>query len=292
MIRARLFASLLLAVPSVVAAQAGSRDQLVPRQLAEALIGLNEGFRSARPELIVGALPPVLAGMVRLPGGSTVLGGMVSGGGTTGVIILDGPLNSVAGQFHRDLLSQGWEMPPEMDVSSSEFIDPPSSDRRIAAAGWPEMYCGRAGGTLSVQYQPDGFQRTQITLTRMAVNRCAEMREVLRLQSTGLGQEPARPKLLNHPDARNSPGACPEYMSMGDRSTSLGSQLPVVDILSHYTKQLADSGWTQIGNTVSAVFQKRDAIYSLLLEYQITIYAPSTGGGCRRVRTDLNGTSR
>jgi hypothetical protein len=78
---------------------------------------------------------------------------------------------------------------------------------------------------------------------------------------------------------------------MGDRKTSLGSQLPPSDILGHYAKQLADSGWKQTGTTVAAIFQRPDTS-GMIHEYQIVVHGPTTGPGCRSVRTDLNGSSR
>jgi hypothetical protein len=209
------------------------------------------------------------------------------------VVTVDGALNSIAPSFHKDLLAQGWEIPVDdpMDMFRSEFIDPPSSERRVVTDGRPEMYCGKAG-TLTVRYVPDGFQRTTIILASRAQNQCAIMRDQMFRSSLGGIEAPKRPVLVNLAAARNSPGACQNYnLGRGDRKTDLGSQLPPSEILAHYAKQLTDSGWTQSGTTVAAIFQKRDTS-GVLNEYQIVVHAPTAGAGCRSVRTDLNGSSR
>lgn len=290
---------LMLSAASSLAMAQANRDPLIPRELVEALVSA-ASYERPRPEIFVGVFPPALVPKVTLPASARILGGMnVQGGrsganGVVGIFIVDGTLNSAADAFHRSLLAQGWEAPvedPMMGFMRSEFIDPPSNDRRIADNGLPEMYCGRAG-TLNVSYQPDGLQRTQVTLTTSNVNQCAVNRDMMFRTRLGMGEEPKRPKLVNLPNARNSPGSCQNYnMGMGDRKTDLGSQLPPADILAHYAKQLADSGWSQIGTSVAAIFQKRDTTGSLL-EYQLLVHSPSNGAGCRSVRSDLNATSR
>lgn len=293
MIPSRFTAIALCIIPSFAAAQAG-RDALIPRELVEALINVSS-YGNSRVEVLVGVLPPALEPKVKLPAGAKVLGGMNFQEGATGVVLVDGTLSGVASDFHRSLLAQGWEVPVDdpMSFMRSEFIDPPSNDRRIVTNGRPEMYCGRAG-TLNVRYQPSGFDRTQITLGTTGVNQCAVMRDQM-FQSRAImggGAEPKRPTLVNHPAARSSQGACTQYnLGMGDRKTDLGSQLPASDILGHYAKQLADSGWAQVGTTIAAVFQKRDTS-GVLYEYQMVVHAPSNGAGCRSVRTDLNGSGR
>jgi hypothetical protein len=265
---------------------------MIPRDLAEALIA-RSGYGMERPQITVGELPATLGAKIKLPPGARILGGLTFSQGNVGVITLDGTLNAVAESFHKDLLAQGWEVPVDDPFAfmRNEFIDPPSNDRRITRNGTPDMYCGKAG-TLNVSYQPDGIQRTQVTIGSLGVNQCAERANMMFRTRMGMGSEPTRPKLMNHPGARNSPGACPEYnMGMGDRRSALGSALAPSEILAHYAKQLADSGWTQIGNTVAAVLQKRDTS-GTVLEYQLLVHAPANGAGCRSVRTDLNGTSR
>jgi hypothetical protein len=266
---------------------------MIPRDLAEALLA-RTGYGMDRPQIVIGELPPTLAPKVKLPSGARVLGGMTYAQGALAVVSVDGTLNSVADSFHKDLLAQGWELPVDdfMSFARSEFIDPASSGRPQTRNGMPNMYCGRAG-TLNVSYQLEGIQRTQVTIGSNAVNQCAERREMMfRGGMAGIGGGDARPKLVNHPAARNSPGMCAEYnMGMGDRRTDLGSQMAPAEILSHYTKQLVDSGWAQVGSSAAAIFQKRDSTGSLL-EYQLLVHAPGNGPGCRSVRTDLNGTSR
>lgn len=280
-----------IALPISLMAQ--PQSETVPRALAEALLA-RTGYGMDRPQISVGELPPSIAPKVKLPSGTKILGGMTFSQGALAVVSVDGTLNSAAEAFHKDLLAQGWEIPVDdpMSFMRNEFIDPPSSDRRVTRNGMPDMYCGKAG-TLNVSYQPDGIQRTQVTIGSTAVNQCAVQRDMMfRSSMGGMNRDQTRPKLVNHPAARNSPGSCQNYnMGMGDRRSDLGSQLAPSEILSHYTKQLADSGWTQIGSTVAAVFQKRDTS-GTLMEYQLLVHAPGNGPGCRSVRSDFNATSR
>jgi hypothetical protein len=283
--------AVILFVPSIATAQAG-RDALIPRELAEALIS-RAGYGMSRPEIVVGTLPQTIATKIKLPMGARILGGMTTQEGATAIVVIDGALNTAAEQFHRDVIAQGWEVPVDdpMDFMRSEFVDAVSTSRRMARNGMPEMYCGRAG-TLMVSYQPEGIQHTQVSIGTSGVNRCAENRDMMMRSRMGMGGDPKRPKLVNHPAARNSPGVCPQYnMGMGDRKTDLGSQLPPSDILAHYAKQLADSGWAQIGTTVAAIFQKRDTT-GAMQEYQLLVHAPTESPGCRSVRSDLNSSNR
>jgi hypothetical protein len=288
-------AFLLSLVATPAAAQGAASDELIPRKLAEALLasspyGMAMGS-SARPVIQVGNLPATMNPKVTLPPGAKVLGGVDMGEMSTGIVILDGPLTTAAQNFADALLSTGWEVMdqgPRMFFGGDEFIDPPGAQRKVIA-GAPETYCGRAG-TLMTRYEPEGIQQTRLTLTSMRVNRCAQMREQM-LQSRNMGmssRDVNRPRLVNPPGARNQEMQfCPNYnMGMGGRGAELNSQMTPQDLLTHYAKQMADSGWKVDGTGVTTAWTKADTA-GVLTEYQITIRTTVQNPMCRKIESEL-----
>lgn len=285
-------AALALALFAFLSATAASQNsgppELIPRELAEALLAVGGPGRT--PTILVGTLPPTVESKIVLPAGATVVGGMTSSvGSAVGILLLDGPLNSVSQQVHSDLLKAGWE-PQESRANmfmATSFIDAPSTQAR-AMIGNEGSYCGR-GGTLGVRFDPRGYSQTRLTVTSMAINQCAQMREMMRGAGMGMERGKARPVLVNPAGARTQEGSCPNYNSgMGDRGTDLISQLSPQDILAHYAKQMADSGWTA-GPSSAFGFWTRTDTSGMVYEYQISVQTYANMPMCRKVIGDLNG---
>jgi hypothetical protein len=284
--------SLSLLGAASASAQASASDELIPRKLVESLFAVSPYGSPGRPEFVVGTLPPTVQSKIVLPPNAKILGGMNTGDMAVGVIVLDGPLTTAADLFTKEILKSGWEV---MDQSSrmffgEDFIDAPTVQRR-AVAGAPEIYCGRAG-TLTTKYDPEGFAQTRVTITSMGVNRCAQMRDAMLGSRMGMRSEPNRPRLVNPGGARNQQAFCPSYnMGMGGRGTELSSQMTPQDILAHYAKQMADSGWKQNGTGVSASWTKTDTA-GVVTEYQVTVRTASENPMCRKVDSELRARSR
>ncbi|HET9424593.1 MAG TPA: hypothetical protein VFO55_04405 [Gemmatimonadaceae bacterium] len=279
--RAVFALSVVLSWP--VAAQSNATPELIPRPLVEALLG-------RATTLVVGVLPPAVESKVVLPPGAKILGGSTNPAMATGIVILDGALNSVAERFQDDLLKGGWEVMDQapMQFYGATFIDPPVAQRRAIATS-NETFCGRAG-TLTVRYEPEGFAQTRVHITSMATNRCAQMRDAM-LQSRADGG-PARlqpPVLFNPGAARSQMGICQANSfnySSGGPGAQLASTMHPAEILSHYAKQLADSGWKESGTVATGVWTRRDST-GTAMEYQITVRAPEDALPCRQVEANL-----
>lgn len=281
--------ALLSSMAGAVGAQAGPPSELIPRALVEGLLSSVYGGTNARPpEIVVGALPPAIQSKLILPSDARVLGGMIGVNSSTAIVMLSGPLNSVGDAFSKGLLANGWEVMDQapMRFYGSEFIDAPSGQRRTVS-GAPETYCGKAG-TMMVRYEPDGFTQTRVILTTYGVNRCAEMRDMmLRSRMSMGGARENRPTLVNPGAARNQQGICPSYNSgFGGQGTELSSAMSPQDILAHYAKQLADSGWKSAGTGVTAAWTRTDTS-GVVSEYQITVRDYPLVPVCRKVESEL-----
>lgn len=281
--RRRVVATVLCVIAaSSATAQSNPSPELVPRPLVEALLGRNTS-------VTVGALPPTVESKIVLPPGSKILGGSSNPNQAIGIVILDGALNTVAERFQGDLLKSGWEVMDQapMQFYGADFIDPPATQRRPMAAT-NETYCGRAG-TLMVRYEPEGFSQTRVFITSTGTNRCAQMRDaMLQSRPDGMPVRPKRPVLVNPGAARLQPMACQSAgfnSSWGGGPAQLASSMPPAEILGHYAKQLADSGWKESGTIAAGVWTRPDST-GTLMEYQITVVAPM-GSACRQVQGDL-----
>lgn len=271
----------------------GRSPEMIPRDLVEALFSAQQPT-GRPPTFLVGSLPPTLEAKVAFPKGAKVLGGLSDGtmGYSVGVLLLDGPLNSVVDKVHTDLVAAGWSTDDptvQQRLMRGDFVDAPSPQRR-PLSGAPEMYCGR-GGTLRLRFDPQGMAQTRLTVISSAVNQCAQMREAMMRSASigGMSREPKRPVLVNPVGARNQDGICPEYnYGMGDRSQGLTTQLSSQELLAHYGKQLADSGWKSGGESVSAFWTRTDST-GMVYEYKITVQSYAGLPACRKVNGDLNG---
>ena len=282
--RARVvIVALCLAATSRATAQ--QQSELIPRALAEALVGRYGG---GKPTIVVGSLPPTLESKISLPSDAKVLGGMADQSGATGIIVLEGPLNAAPDRLHAELVKRGWEPEDQSGQRmSGDFIDAPVGQRRPVSGGRPDTYCGRAG-TLLVNYAPEGFAQTRVTIGTTSDNRCAMMRDAM-LSSSRLGMEGRRraPVLMNPPAARLMDyGSCQQFnSSSGGPGAQLSSTMTPAEILAHYGKQLADSGWKEVGGGITQTWSRTDT--TGVREYQITVTTMSGNPMCRRVEAEL-----
>jgi hypothetical protein len=280
--------SLLLAAPS--AGQGNQSNELIPRTLVEAIFSAqNFGAGVGRsPTIVVGTLPPTVQSKIVLPGNAKVLGGITMEQMSIGIVVLEGPLNSVAESFQKDLLKNGWEVEDQgpMRFYGNEFIDAPSAQRR-PIAGASDTYCGR-GGTLMVKFDPDGFSQTRATITSLGFNRCSQMRDMMLRGGPGrMDRGAQRPTLVNPAGARNQQGICPNYnMGMGGQGTELNSNMTAQEIFAHYAKQLMDAGWKDAGSGHTGTWIKTDST-GTVTEYQISVRSSAASPLCRKVDAEL-----
>lgn len=284
----RLSILLLSSFVTQVAVGQAPPSEMIPRALAEALLAT--GGRA--PTIFVGALPPTVESKIVLPAGSRVLGGMSNPASATGIILLDGALNTVSEKFQAELVKAQWEVydPTMMQFYGREFIDAPTAQRR-AVTGSTETYCGR-GGTLIIRFEPEGFAQTRLHITSLGNNRCADQAsQMLQMQANREGPRmPKRPTLINPGAARNQMGICSGNSGFnsgwGGQGTELSSQLTPEEIFAHYAKQLADSGWKQTSPMIGAIWQKPDSTGSLM-QYELTVSTNPAVPMCRTVGSEL-----
>jgi hypothetical protein len=245
----------LLATSSflVIAASSarGQQDQ-IPKELALALIpfGANEGG-----EIVVGKLPPDLAGAITLPPGGRVLGSFMSLGYGQAVLTLPFAADSARGFVRQSLIEHGW-------VAREPMIPRMGGLQYGARGTQPTVFC-KAGTPEGINVTSQFYGReTLIRLTRnTGMSACdpettrgvTTSSVALVASSTFAGREAfmpltTLPPLWSPGDPMSSMRVCrpstnyggPPYQS---QEQSLRTALSAQDILAFYGKQLDSAGW-------------------------------------------------
>jgi hypothetical protein len=273
-----------LLLPVSVRSQGALRDQPVPRELVEALLASPMG---RAPSIVVGQLPPSMAGKLFIPPGARVLGGMYSNAFARTVFVSPERPESIAVAFRRELPKLGWTYfeRPTAFSGNGGFRDAPSTVA-LGTPAEPIMYCAPGRG-LMIQIESRTLTESLVSVMDTGNNMCAMMQD----QSRGprMYDRPRTPTLINPPGARSGYGSCESnnFSSSGSGGPEITTSMTPEEILNHYGRQLADSGWKQtpsVGLTRS--WTKTDST-GVEHEYEITVKTFGPGSSCRRISTEL-----
>ena len=284
---------LLVAVaPRIAAAQSqvGDGSDAVPRALAEALLESQAEMLSmfglgGRSRIVVGSLPAGLAGRLWIPPGATILGGSESSGGSVAVLRSSLPPDSLTRMYRREQLARGWTRPPAAQSPPTQGFAPAP-----AIGGDDEdntVFC--SGSTsLTIAIEPVGNLR-QITARASGLGPMAC--RAPRPESMSRFERPTYPTLVNPPGTGSGfRQSCGEWNSTGrGGATRLETSMTLVDILSHYARQLADSGWTPVGEprVVTRSWTRRDST-GTFSELTLTARTPASMQNCVEVEMGVN----
>ncbi|HEV8447889.1 MAG TPA: hypothetical protein VGQ44_13750 [Gemmatimonadaceae bacterium] len=264
----------------------------VPKALVEAVIDPIGAMRmmsgGARPRLLIGTLPSGLAQRLWIPPGSTVLGGIESSG--FGIAIIHSAMSedSLNAGYAREEPRMGWTLPPARTSAAPAmgFVQAPTTLAVVNGVVEGGLFCS-GGTTLSISVSPLDPLTREIRATAMNTSdmRCQTPASAPRTVIPG---RPNYPTLVN--PAGSGPGyvPCASWNSMGGGGTTrLQTNMSADDVLQHYGKQLADSGWTPgPDQSVSRSWSRRDSTGTLTQLTLTTRLAPSTPG-CVEVQMDV-----
>jgi hypothetical protein len=260
----------------------------VPRALVEALIdplGMTRMIAGGRPRLVVGAVPSGLAQRFWIPPGATVLGGMESSG--LGVVVIHStlPRDSLIAGYRREQPRLGWTAPQDPQPRAMMGFVPAAAATTLNDQNGT-VFCS-GGTTLSIGVAPVDPGTWEINATAIAIgtnDRCQPVTS--RVAPAWRAQYPT---LTNPPSSGNGFGQGCAYWnsSGGGGSTRLQTTMTLDDVLAHYGKQLADSGWTPTGTqTTTRGWSRRDST-GAVTEIVLTAQAQTTGPSCVDVRMEV-----
>jgi hypothetical protein len=272
-----------------------AQDQLIPKELVDGLLA-SRGIR--QPVMFVGELPREMVGRIYVPKGARILGGMSIGSSGTAVLLSNARRETIVAELEAELPKLGWKQfdPSMRSVTFGEFRDAPlpPNQMRIAASG-PQQFCGPNGG-MTVNVEPSGFADTRITVTATDVNYCTQSNMI----GTTINERPElalRPKLLNPPGARNDMTTCyrtsmDSFNSSYGGGTAVTTNMSLDALLDHYSKQLADSGWTTgREQRLSRTWTRPDS-GGRRVQYSITLRTIAASPGCVRIESMFERQSR
>jgi hypothetical protein len=299
--KATLLAVGLLGVAVQARAQSSRslNDPAVPRELVEALLS-NPAARS--PMIVVGEIPAPMVGKIYIPAGARVLGGTVSGSGAMTALAVPGRPDAVEAEFARELVKLGWTPFAQPSGNSSMtwgFADAPGQSMRsisaVGPAGYtpPLMYCG-SNSTLTMSIDPSGPAESRVKLTTTGSSVCATMEaqrvEMIRMRA-GEPVARMRPPVLTNPAGSRDMGSCPNLDRSGGGSARLNTPMTADELFAHYTRQLADSGWTPSpGTTVGREWTRSDSTgkHTVSLRVRSAPDAPN----CRELEMEMRSARR
>lgn len=228
------------------AAQAAAGADMVPRELAEAILRqASGGSMMTGAQLFVGQLPGGFTAPLDVREGS-IVGGFTMHGQSTVLVATtaspDAAIATVAGQ----LQTAGWKAGP---------LPPVGKGFQEAASASPHVFCSgnytvtvrafarAAGGTDLVVAQGPGASQACDSSMTTSVTRAtpAEMPTLVNPPGTG-------PMSSCFPSNRGTQVAFVGIGGMGSygTGTTLRTSLPPDSVLMHYARQLEDSGWTRV----------------------------------------------
>lgn len=235
----------------VALSSARAQQDQIPKELALALIpfGANEGG-----EIVVGKLPPDLAGAITLPPGGRVLGSFLSLGYGQAVLTLPLAADSARGFVRQSLIEHGWVAREPMSARMGGL--------QFGARGMqPTIFC-KPGTPDAINVTSQFYGReTLIRLTRNSgmsaceaeANRGATAVGVATVGIPMSAREAympltSLPPLWSPGDPMSSMRACRPATSNGpipfqSQEQSLRTALSAQDILAFYGKQLDSAGW-------------------------------------------------
>jgi len=268
-------------------------DSVVPRELFDAVLTMTGGMFGGRSQVVVGELPRSLGQRFFLPAGSRILGGVQGGVISIGAVVVPIPVDSVGAVYGREMQRLGW-------TKTVQTTGPSSWGFRQSPA--------RAAETNSLQFCSGSQMLAMLPVTRGVTNstritffvvgqECGPVSE----SRAAFTENPYRgaPVLVN-PASSQSQGISTTCSPSGRSSesssprTSLRTSMTSRDILDHYNRQLADSGWTLVPTTEGLVrsFWQRTDSTGARLEVVLTVSTNPSAPGCHDVEMSYRGSHR
>jgi hypothetical protein len=237
-------AALFLGLQVTTAAAQATPDTatMLPRELVEALVQ-PYGGGSNNTEFFVGKVAPALQPFLFVPTGARIIGSMASPSSTT--VVMSAPLNpiEITTQYEREQPKLGWTRPPAVNAMRGWGFGPPPS---ATPEGAGQEFC-HVGQSLRVVPFPNAAGSTRIIVTVQNFGGRCQMSN--RVVFVG-GQQPriALPALENPLGAPMNSVSCSRVSAIGSSTSSMTERLETpmtaAQLLDHFGKQLADSGWT------------------------------------------------
>jgi hypothetical protein len=252
----------------------------IPLDLATALI--SAGGLGGDPQILVGSLPGWVSNRLYTPAGARVLGAAFIGQTAVGVMALADAPEAVIAELKRELPGRGWQIPPPQPSYGGGFRSAPA----MLMSGSPTSIV------------PCGNQ--QMLTASAARHRGTSTLVLLRVAPAGQ-YGPCNPPQMPLGMPRTvfptlfNPAGAPDTRMTGDCSSTLGGSsgtstnlrtaMAAEAILSHYGKQLVDSGWKAAGDRATIVghaWTRTDSTGSPV-ELSLTVTASPRDSTCRDV---------
>lgn len=213
----------------------------IPLELAGALIA-SGGF-TTEPQILVGMLPGWMNSRVFLPPGGRVLGSAFIGSVTVGVLAVSEQPDIAIAQFKTELANRGWKTPPSPGYGGGGFRPAPPNTPVDQSPITRLMLCGGDQQMLIVNATRRAGTTTQIVYRvtpTSAYGTCGPQQ-----QQAQRSERVPVPTLINPAevsDFRNY-GNCSSHAQGSGMSGNVRTPVSLENLVSHYAKQMRDSGW-------------------------------------------------
>ena len=223
-----------------------TRPDSIPYDLAVALIG---GSFGTEPEVMVGGAPGWAMQRLYVPPDSRVLGSSFLGTAVTTVIALPlGVDSATAQQVRSELMQRGWTEPPRPVYSYGGF--------RAAAVATLGMQSTTRFTLCNADYVLYGDVRRRGGVARYLVYRLTGgttgvCHPPQPLTDRGMPRFPTLYEPDGTQDMRASQACYPQNAGSSGTDAFFHAPMSADRVLEHFARQLADSGWTRLGDTIA-----------------------------------------
>ena len=274
-------------VPSIGSGQEPRRlatSDSIPADLASALI--SAGGLGGDPQILVGALPGWITNRIYIPANARVLGSAFNGQTVVGVLAMPDEPEAVIAELKREMPARGWKAPPPQPSYGGGFR--PAVSAPMVGPRTSFMLCG------DQQMISTSASRHRGTNT-LVILRVSPQTGQYGLCSpppmpTGMMRSPL-PTLFNPTgavDARMNGDCGASFGGSSGTGTNLHTAMTSDAILSHYAKQLQDSGWqaASAGAITGRTFTRTDSA-GAPVELSLTIARSPRDSTCRDVNMQV-----
>lgn len=233
-------AALLMTLSVAVPAQSARPGvDSLPRDLVEALLRPYYGFYPASGStFVVGHVPASLAPYFFVPPGSRVLGGIESPSTTIVVLSTSMSAEELRTAYRREQLRLGWTPAPATGYRGWGFVPAPGASQD---GGLVFCHIGQ-----SLQITPFQSPSQPLTVTATVQNYGSQCSAQARMMTPSTVME--LPVLLNPEGAamndRICLGSTTAFSGGNGSGERLQTTLSPTQLLDHFSRQLADSGWS------------------------------------------------
>lgn len=278
-----------LVVPSLLGAQREPLRQpaSVPVELAAALASAGGLGSGTEPQILVGELPEWVATRIHVPDGTVVLGSAFMGTTVVGILQTLAGTEFPLREFEAEVAKKGWKRQELSTGQSGGFRSAPTT---ATPTIFPATFCS---GPQMLRLSPGS-------------SRQGKQSWVLRVSTpTGFGScnpppmsrrgEPELPTLYHPGGVVNDNNRMTRNCNPDDPATNRGpgnftsarvrSTILSEELLVHYGRQLADSGWKEassIARSVSGAWTRTDSA-GKTMTLQLNIFTASGDPTCREM---------